>query len=98
MYKTLEDITIARQIISPPGDTLAETLSAKGINQPSLALRMGRPVKTINEIIKGKAAIMPETAIQLERSVSILCSVSRSKVSRRCLIAAAPISPLKYIP
>ncbi|MBU1411455.1 ImmA/IrrE family metallo-endopeptidase, partial [Myxococcota bacterium] len=26
-----------------------------------------RPVKTINEIIKGKAAITPETAIQLER-------------------------------
>lgn len=71
MYKTLEDITIARQIISPPGDTLAETLLVKGINQPSLALRMGRPVKTINEIIKGKAAIMPETAIQLERVLGI---------------------------
>jgi len=71
MYKTLEYITIARQIISPPGDTLAETLMAKGMNQPSLALRMGRPVKTINEIIKGKAAIMPETAIQLERVLGI---------------------------
>jgi len=71
MYRTKEDINIARQIISPPGDTLAETLTERGINQPSLALRMGRPVKTINEIIKGKAAIMPETAIQLERVLGI---------------------------
>lgn len=67
MYKRKEDIIVARQIISPPGDTLAEILKLRGISQPSLALRMGRPLKTINEIIKGKAAIMPETAIQLER-------------------------------
>ena len=33
-----------------------------------------------------------------ESSVSIACSVSRSNVSRRFLIAAAPISPLKYMP
>ena len=67
MYKTIEDIKTAKQMISPPGDTLAEILAIKGISQPSLAMRMGRPIKTINEIIKGKAAIMPETAIQLER-------------------------------
>ena len=67
MYKTIEDIKTAKQMISPPGETLAEILSLKGISQPILALRMGRPIKTINEIIKGKAAIMPETAIQLER-------------------------------
>ncbi|MCX6252626.1 MAG: ImmA/IrrE family metallo-endopeptidase [Bacteroidetes bacterium] len=71
MYRTKEDIKTARQIISPPGDTLAETLSVKGISQPSLALRMGRPIKTINEIIKGKTAITPETAIQLERVLGI---------------------------
>jgi len=67
MYKTINDIKTAKQMISPPGDTLAEILSIKGISQPTLALKMGRPIKTINEIIKGKAAIMPETAIQLER-------------------------------
>lgn len=70
-YKNLADIEAAREMISPPGDTLAETLALKGISQPMLALRMGRPLKTINEIIKGKAAIMPETAIQLERVLGI---------------------------
>lgn len=71
MYKTQEEITIAKQLISPPGDTLAETIEIKGLSQPSLAIRMGRPLKTINEIIKGKTAITPETAIQLERVLGI---------------------------
>src|SRR5438874_9743718 len=36
---------------------------------------MNRPVKTINDIVKGKAAITPETAIQLERVLSIPASI-----------------------
>lgn len=51
----------------PPGETLLETLEAAGMSQAELADRTGRPKKTINEIIKGKAAITPETALQLER-------------------------------
>lgn len=53
--------------VSPPGDTLADLLEEKGMTQAELAERSGRPLKTINEIIKGKAAITPETAIQIER-------------------------------
>ncbi|ABL65965.1 HigA family addiction module antitoxin [Chlorobium phaeobacteroides] len=71
MYKTKEDIAIAREIISCPGDTLAEHLEYTGMTQAELAERMGRPKKTINEIIQGKAQITPETALQLERVVSI---------------------------
>jgi addiction module HigA family antidote len=37
------------------------------MTQRELAERTGRPVKTINEIITGKAAITSETALQLER-------------------------------
>lgn len=70
-YKTLEDIEAAEFLISPPGETLAETMENKGINQPELATRMGRPLKTINEIIKGKAAITSETAFQLERVLGV---------------------------
>lgn len=57
--------------VSPPGETLLETLEAIGMSQAELAKRTGRPKKVINEIIKGKAAITPETAIQLERVLSI---------------------------
>ncbi len=56
-------------VVSPPGETLLEILEDKGMSQAELAERTGRPKKTINEIIKGKAAITPETAIQLERVI-----------------------------
>jgi addiction module HigA family antidote len=51
----------------PPGVTLLDTLEELGMSQAELAQRMGRPLKTINEIVKGKAAITPETALQLEK-------------------------------
>ena len=57
--------------VSPPGETLLETLEALGMSQTDLANRMGRPQKTINEIIKGKAAITPETALQLEKVLNL---------------------------
>lgn len=53
--------------VTPPGETLTELLQEKGMTQAELAERTGRPKKTINEIIKGKTAITPETAIQFER-------------------------------
>lgn len=41
------------------------------MSQSELARRMGRPVKTINEIVNAKAALTPDTAIQLERTLGI---------------------------
>jgi addiction module HigA family antidote len=58
-------------VVSPPGETLLETLENLGMTQTELAERTGRPLKTVNEIIKGKAAITPETALQLERVLGI---------------------------
>lgn len=57
--------------VSPPGETLLEVLEAQGLNQTALAQRTGRPKKTINEIIKGKAAITADTALQLERVLGV---------------------------
>ncbi|KAA3658336.1 MAG: addiction module antidote protein, HigA family [Chloroflexi bacterium] len=51
--------------VSIPGETLLETLETIGMSQAELANRMGRPKKTINEIIQGKTAITAETALQL---------------------------------
>ncbi|MGA3123830.1 MAG: HigA family addiction module antitoxin [Polyangiaceae bacterium] len=50
-----------------PGEVLEEYLAAAGMTKAELAARCGRPMKTISEIIHGKAAITPETALQLER-------------------------------
>lgn len=57
--------------VSPPGDTLLETIEDLGMSQAELARRTGRPIKTINEIIQGKVAITPETALQFERVLDI---------------------------
>jgi len=57
-----------------PGETLRETLKTLGMTQAELAHRTGRPKKTINEIITGKAAITADTALQLERVLGIPAS------------------------
>lgn len=54
-----------------PGEVLSEALEDRGMSQSELARRMDRPVKTINEIVNGKAAITPDTALQLERALGI---------------------------
>lgn len=61
-------------IAIPPGETLQETLSHIGMTQKGLAIRMNRPIKTINEIIKGTTAITPETAHQLAQVLDIPAS------------------------
>ena len=57
--------------ISPPGETMLETLVTLGMTQADLAERTGRSRKMINEIIKGKAPITPKMAIELERVVDV---------------------------
>ncbi len=57
--------------VSPPGETLREILEERGVSQAELAIRTGRPKKTISEIVNGKAAITPETALQLELVLGI---------------------------
>jgi addiction module HigA family antidote len=54
-----------------PGYTLLEVLNSVGMTQAQLADRTGRPRKTINEIVKGKSQITPDTAIQLERALGV---------------------------
>ena len=58
-----------------PGQHLLLTLESRGMTQTELATRIGRPQKTINEIVKGKAALTSDTAIQLERALGVRASV-----------------------
>lgn len=60
-----------RNWATAPGEILLEVLEERGLTQAELARRMDRPLKTINEIIKAKAAITAETAIQLERALGV---------------------------
>ncbi len=57
--------------VSPPGETLSETLEERGLTQTELARRMSRPVNAINEIILGAKEITQDTAIELERVLGV---------------------------
>lgn len=57
--------------VSPPGETLAETLQSIGMSQAELAVRIGRAKKTVNEIVKGKAPITPRIALELESVLGV---------------------------
>ena len=65
----------SRLRLTPPGETLAETIEALGLTQSDLARRMGRPLKTINEIIQAKAALTADTALELERVLGVPASL-----------------------
>ena len=58
-------------LVTAPGEILLEKLQELGISQAELAGRIGRTRKMVNEIVKGKAPILSETALQLERVLSI---------------------------
>ncbi|MBI4310525.1 MAG: HigA family addiction module antidote protein [Chloroflexi bacterium] len=55
----------------PPGELLKEELEERGMTQVALARAMGRPLQSINAIIRGKKVNTADTALQLERVLGI---------------------------
>lgn len=49
-----------------PGTVLRREIEARGWTQKQLAALIGRPPQAVNEIVVGKKAITPETALDLE--------------------------------
>lgn len=49
----------------PPGEFIRDELEARNWTQEDLAEILGRPLRTINQIIAGKKAIIPQTAQEL---------------------------------
>jgi antitoxin HigA-1 len=64
-----ETITIMKRLTPVhPGEILAEDfMKPLGLSQYRLAKEIGVPARRINEIVQGKRAITPETALRLER-------------------------------
>lgn len=52
-----------------PGEILEDELQSRGWSQKDLAAVLGRPVQVVNEIIAGKKAITPETALALSEAL-----------------------------
>jgi addiction module HigA family antidote len=73
-YKTTEDITAARLLLSPPGDTILETLEHKGISLEAFAVAMGITIKAANDLVEGNTPITQKIAIQLEKVLAVPAS------------------------
>jgi HTH-type transcriptional regulator / antitoxin HigA len=65
------NLILAKELLSPPGDTIQETIDAMGMRQNKLAERMGKTESKINDIIKGKEPISVDTALKLELVLGI---------------------------
>lgn len=58
-----------------PGEILEETLKARNMKKGDLAERCGLSVKTVSQIMSGKASITPETALQLEKVLRVSANI-----------------------
>jgi HTH-type transcriptional regulator/antitoxin HigA len=58
-------------IAIPPGETIKEQISAKGITQKEFAQRMGYSEKHISQMLNGYAKLTQETALRLENVLGI---------------------------
>lgn len=65
------DIALQKSLLSPPGDSIQETIEEIGMSQAELAERIGRPKEKLNDIIKGREPISTETAYRLEKVLGI---------------------------
>ena len=54
-----------------PGEYLEEVIDELAMTKDELARRMGRPATKLSPIFKGKKAITPDTALQLEDVVGV---------------------------
>jgi addiction module HigA family antidote len=82
MSTTIEQL---RELLSPPGDTIQETIDMMGMTQAELAERMGRPKEKVNDVIKGREPISTSTAFQLEKVLGVPASfwLNREKEYRK---------------
>jgi len=53
-------------IAIPPGETIKEQLSFRGMNQKEFAIRMGLTEKHITNLLKGRVQLTSNVAIRLE--------------------------------
>jgi HTH-type transcriptional regulator/antitoxin HigA len=57
--------SVVNEDLFPPGEFIRDELDARNWTQEDLAIILGRPLKTINQIISAKKQITPQTAREL---------------------------------
>ncbi len=67
----MNDMAIHSDLPIPPGEYLEEVLADLGMTKDELARRMDRPATKLSPIFRGRKAITPDTALQLEKVVGV---------------------------
>lgn len=71
---SLSTLEAKKQLLSPPGETILETIENLGISQTELGERLGKNKAKTSELINGKTSITNETARKLEMVLGISAS------------------------
>lgn len=65
------NLQLERELLSPPGDTIQETIDYYKMSQAELADRLGKTTSKVHDLITGKEPITYNTALQLEKVLGI---------------------------
>ncbi len=68
------DLELQKKLLSPPGDTIRETIDTIGMSQAELAERIGCTSEKMRDILIGLEPITLEIAISLEMELGIASS------------------------
>lgn len=68
------DLKLQKELLSPPGDTIQETIDTICMSHAELAERMAMSKEKLNNLIKGSEPITQNTAILLEQVLGIAVS------------------------
>ena len=71
---SLSILEAKKQLLSPPGETILETIKNLGISQTELGERLGKSKAKTSELINGKTSITNETARKLEMVLGVSAS------------------------
>ena len=66
-----EQLKAERELLSPPGDDILETIEHIKMSQVELADRLGKTASKVHDLITGKEPITYNTALQLEKVLGI---------------------------
>lgn len=66
-----EKLKAERELLSPPGDDILETIKYLRMSQAQLAQRIGKKPSKVHDIITGKEPITVTTALQLEKVLGV---------------------------
>ncbi len=78
----MTDMAIHSDLLIPPGEYLEEVLEYLGMTKDELARRMDRPATKLSPIFRGRKAITPDTALQLQKFLGVT-SLHNVKTVRR---------------